>query len=43
MNKKEGIKRFKAMPRCERKALIMKKMQSFGIEVRSGITNNICK
>ena len=39
MKKKERIKKFKAMSNSERKALILKKMQSLGIEVGSGIPN----
>ena len=39
MNKKERIKKFRAMSSSERKALILKKMQSLGIEVGSGIPN----
>ncbi len=37
MNKKERIKRIKAMSSSERKELILKKMKERGIEVGSGI------
>tara|TARA_B100001248_G_scaffold225307_1_gene182826 strand:- start:258 stop:452 length:195 start_codon:yes stop_codon:yes gene_type:complete len=37
VNKKERIKRIKAMSSSERKELILKKMKERGIEVGSGI------
>ena len=37
MNKKERIKRIKAMSSSERQELILKKMKDRGIEVGSGI------
>ena len=39
MNKEERTKRFKSMSSIERRALILKKMKSMGIEVGSGIPN----
>tara|TARA_Y100000994_G_scaffold123526_1_gene101398 strand:- start:384 stop:590 length:207 start_codon:yes stop_codon:yes gene_type:complete len=39
MNKEERKKRFKSMSSSERKALILKKMKTIGIEVGSGIPN----
>ena len=39
MNKEELTKRFKSMSSSQRKALILKKMKSTGIEVGSGIPN----
>ena len=37
MNKEKRTKRFKSMTSVERKALILKKMKSLGIEVGSGV------
>ena len=39
MNKKERLKRFKAMSTTQRHELILKKMKERGIEVGSGIPN----
>ena len=39
MNKEERKNRFKSMSSNERKALILKKMKTLGIEVGSGIPN----
>ena len=39
MNKEERTKRFQSMSSIERQKLILKKMQSLGIEVGSGVPN----
>ena len=39
MNKEERTKRFQSMSSIERQKLILKKMQTLGIEVGSGVPN----